>query len=322
MPETTARYTPTEAESISVAREALLKPLAEARRQSTEGRQKTGAKLAPVSEPRSRDAASVGVGYGRLTLTAAALEACGYGLDMMFAMTRLQRWEKLSEWPLAVLAVVFLAAYAYPILHPDLGHAERHSCDWLVYATWALFFVDFVIRVVLAERRARYVGYHFYDVVILAVPVLRPLRLLRLLVLLRFLNRRAADSLRGRVAVYVSMSAALVIFCAALAVLDAERGHRDANITSFGDAIWWATTTVTTVGYGDHYPVTTEGRYVAVALMIAGVALIGVVTASFASWLIDRVRQVEEESRAASAADLQLLRDEIASLRAELTTRR
>jgi voltage-gated potassium channel len=232
--------------------------------------------------------------------------------------TRLDRWERRSEWPLALLAIVFLGAYAYPILHPDLGHLERHVCDWLVYSTWALFFLEFAIRVWLAERRTHYVGRHLHDVVILAVPALRPLRLLRLLVLLRFLNRRAADSLRGRVAVYVCAGAGLVIFCAALAVLDAERGRPHANITSFGDAIWWATTTVTTVGYGDHYPVTTEGRFVAVALMIAGIALIGVVTASFASWLIDRVRQVEEETQAINAADLRALRDEIAQLRAAI----
>jgi voltage-gated potassium channel len=57
----------------------------------------------------------------------------------------------------------------------------------------------------------------------------------------------------------------------------------DANITDFGDAIWWAVTTMTTVGYGDRYPVTSAGRMVAFALMIGGIALLGTATATLAS---------------------------------------
>ena len=87
-------------------------------------------------------------------------------------------------------------------------------------------------------------------------------------------------------------------------MLEAERGAQAASIKSFGDAIWWALTTVTTVGYGDHFPVTARGRLVAAGLMIGGTALLGVVTATFASWSIDRVSEVEEESRAATQRDL------------------
>jgi Ion channel len=78
--------------------------------------------------------------------------------------------------------------------------------------------------------------------------------------------------------IYVAGGASLLAFCAALAVLDAERSSPDANIGDFGDAIWWAVTTMTTVGYGDHYPVTAAGRLVAFVLMIGGIALLGTVT--------------------------------------------
>jgi voltage-gated potassium channel len=74
-----------------------------------------------------------------------------------------------------------------------------------------------------------------------------------------------------------SAARGLVLFVAALAVLQAERGHPGGNIESFGDALWWAVTTVTTVGYGDRFPVTTTGRFVAGGLMLAGIALLGVV---------------------------------------------
>src|SRR6185437_17060771 len=107
------------------------------------------------------------------------------------------------------------------------------------------------------------------------------------------LNRRATDSLRGKVAIYVAGATVIVLFCAALAVLDAERRNAHANITTFGDALWWASTTVMTVGYGDRFPVTVAGRFVAVGLMLGGIALLGVVTASIASWLIGRVRDAE-----------------------------
>jgi voltage-gated potassium channel len=58
------------------------------------------------------------------------------------------------------------------------------------------------------------------------------------------------------------------------------------NIKNFGDGLWWAMTTVTTVGYGDKFPVTTEGRFLAVALMIMGISLVGVITASVAAWFV------------------------------------
>jgi len=113
----------------------------------------------------------------------------------------------------------------------------------------------------------------------------------------------------------------MVVFLAALAELDAERDAADATITTFGDALWWSLATVTTVGYGDAYPVTATGRLVAGGLMLAGIALLGVVTASLASWLVQRVSEIEEESEAATRRDLALLRTELAALRRELETR-
>jgi voltage-gated potassium channel len=140
------------------------------------------------------------------------------------------------------------------------------------------------------------VARHPFELVVLVLPMVRPLRVLRLVTLLRVLNRTAAGNLRGRVALYVSTGSLLIAFVAALAVLESERSAEDASITTFGEAIWWACTTMTTVGYGDLYPVTPSGRLVAVGLMFGGIALLGTVTATFASWLIEAVREEADET--------------------------
>ena len=227
---------------------------------------------------------------------------------------RVRAWEQRAEWPLTVIALLFLVAYAWPILEPGLAPALRELCRVVNYLTWLLFALDFLARVMLARRRGRYVVRHLPDLAVVALPIFRPLRLLRLVLLLRVLNRRASESFRGRVVVYVSGSAVILILCASLAVLDAERGHPASNINTFGDALWWSITTVTTVGYGDHFPATTEGRAVAVGLMIGGIALIGVVTATIASWLIDRVRDIQESTE----PDLAMLHAELREVRSEL----
>jgi voltage-gated potassium channel len=239
------------------------------------------------------------------------------------ARRRVKVWLERTDWVLAGVAVLFLLAYAWPILEPHLARGWKRACGVTQLAAWILFAADYVTRLWVARDRRRYFTKHLLDLLIVALPALRPLRLLRLVVLFRVLNRKAAASLRGRVPLYVSVSASTLVVCAALAVLDAERNAAGSNIRSFGSALWWAVVTVTTVGYGDHFPVTLQGRFVAGGLMIGGVALIGVVTASFAAWFIDRVRDEEDEAQAATRRDLETiaarldaLTDEIRSLRA------
>lgn len=203
--------------------------------------------------------------------------------------TRVERWERRTEVPLILLALAFLVAYAWPILDPRLDPTTRDALDVTGWAVWVAFTIDFAIRLVLADNRRTYAIRHWYDVALIALPLLRPLRLLRLLAFARMLNRGVASGLTGRVTAYVVGAAVAAVGLGALAVLDAERPDRDANIRTFGDALWWATTTVTTVGYGDLYPVTTTGRLLAVALMLVGIAVVGSVTAAVATWFVSAV---------------------------------
>ena len=210
-------------------------------------------------------------------------------------MTRIERWESRAEVPLMLLAVAFLVAYAWPVVDPGLDRDVEHYFSLVSWTVWAAFAVDFGVRLALVDDRRRYALKHWYDVVLIVVPLLRPLRLLRLVALIRILNRSAAGSLLGRASTYAVGSAVLAVGLGAVAVLDAEQDAPGARITTIGDALWWAAVTVTTVGYGDYYPVTTPGRLIAVVLMVVGIGLVGVVTASVAAWLVRAVEDEEED---------------------------
>ncbi|TDC85183.1 two pore domain potassium channel family protein [Micromonospora sp. KC606] len=228
-----------------------------------------------------------------------------------------ETWERRTAVPLTALAVAFLVAYAAPILRPDLAPGWRQLCEVTAIVVWLLFWVDIVVRLRLAADRRRFLREHLFDLVVLALPVLRPLRALRLVMVVLAINRRTETWARGRLAVYVAATTALLVLVSALAVLDAERSAPQANITSFVDALWWATVTITTVGYGDHYPVTAGGRFVALGLMIGGIGLIGFVTGSLATWIVERVSAGGRPS-AVTGEDVAALRAEIAALRQRL----
>jgi len=181
-----------------------------------------------------------------------------------------------------------------------------------------LFGVDYAVRLALSVQRWRFVRSNLLDLAVLALPVLRPLRLLRLVALVAILNRAGSNSLRGRVVVYAVGGTTLLVVCGALAITDAERGRPGASIADVGDGLWWAITTMTTVGYGDRYPVTTTGRFVAAALMVSGIALLGLVTATLASWLVERVAETTEADQAATRAQVEELTSEVRALRGQL----
>ncbi|MDQ6658877.1 MAG: potassium channel family protein [Actinomycetota bacterium] len=232
--------------------------------------------------------------------------------------TRQLQWEQSSDTTLTAAAAVFLVAYAVEVLAPDLTMPWRRICDALQWLTWAAFVVDYVVRLALAPHRGRWFVRHLIDLLVVALPVLRPLRLLRLITVLEVLNRHAGSTLRGRVTTFVIGSTSLVVFVAALAELDVERGVAGSTINGFGSSLWWAATTITTVGYGDTYPVTSTGRLVSVGLMVCGIALLGIVTATLASWFVDRIREVDEQTAAGTSADLAELTTEVRALRAEI----
>ena len=238
----------------------------------------------------------------------------------MPTQTDLQRWERRAEWPLAAAAVVFLVLFSIQVLaHPQGREAfVLWAISWIV---WGVFILDYVVRLYLAPHRWRWFVQHLLDFAIVALPLVRPLRLLRLLVLIEVLQKAIGDAFRGRIVIYTVSGVVLLIYTASLAVFDKERYLPGATINSFGKAVWWSITTVTTVGYGDVYPVTNTGRVIAVLLMIGGISLVGVVTATLASWIIERVAEEETVIQAANVAHIEELRSEIRELSQQLRER-
>ena len=185
--------------------------------------------------------------------------------------------------------VLVLAVASVPLFLLENRHGWVEAAGWIVVAA---FFVDLVVRVALVEGSRRdYLIRHWYDVAIVVLSVLpmaRPLRALRAVRVLRLARalvaaHKMANSLvlawRGMHGKAPLVSCAGLSVAAVLTVWEAESAA-GGTIESFGAALWWAATTITTVGYGDLSPVTPVGRVAAVVLMVSGVSLFGLVTAN------------------------------------------
>jgi voltage-gated potassium channel len=237
-------------------------------------------------------------------------------------MSRLDHWRQRTEWPLIGVAVIFLVAYGLPIALPSLPHWVDMLSSSLMTVAWLAFAVDYVVRLSLADDKWRFVRRYPLDLLVVALPLLRPLRLLLLVKVLQRFSRTGVQRLRGRVVTYATGGTALLVLTSALAITDTERGAPGATIESLGDGFWWAITTMTTVGYGDQFPVTSAGRFIAAGLMVGGIALLGVVTATLASWMVQTVEESAEDEAMATREQVDVLMEEVRALRAELARAR
>lgn len=228
-----------------------------------------------------------------------------------------ERWDRLAYWPLLATAIAFIAVYSWQVIADVTGPAYL-GVRIVMALSWLVFAGDYAVRLAIASPRGAWFRAHLFDLLVVVLPALRPLRLLRALTLVRALHRTAGTALRSRISIYGAGAAVILIWIAALAELEAERGAPHANIENFGDAVWWAFVTLTTVGYGDFYPVTPWGRTVAVLLMCGGVTVVGVVTATTASWLIERGAHGDDGDEPATRGQVRTLTEQVAALTARL----
>jgi voltage-gated potassium channel len=230
------------------------------------------------------------------------------------------------SYQLFMLALCFFALGTLAVhSFVSLSEASRQILEYADAAICGLFLIDFGNSLARAPNRWRYLftwGWLDFLSSIPAIPVLRLGRAGRVVRIVRVLRGvRATKILSGLVldrrAESAGLAAALVtlllVIFSSLAIVQFETGP-DSNIKSAGDALWWALSTITTVGYGDRFPVTAEGRLVAVILMMAGIALFGVVSGFVAAWFLAPANRAQK-------SELDEVRDELRGLRELLENR-
>jgi len=190
-----------------------------------------------------------------------------------------------------ILGVVYLASYITEVLAEPTGlFGEALSAlGWTIYA---IFVAELIARIIASRHMLssvdgllEFVRQYWLSVLAAILPAFRILRFMRFIIVLRAFQPFAARRTH-RLAFLTGVTVPLLLLTAAVTVLDAERDAIGANITSFGDALWWSLASVTTVGYGDRFPVTDEGRLVATFLMVIGIGLFGSLTAILAAWVL------------------------------------
>lgn len=229
------------------------------------------------------------------------------GADQVDQVTTpgLRFWRRWTDVPLIVLALGSLPILLLEFVNRRLSQTDRTFISAVNIIVFVAFIVDYVVELVLAGNRRAHIRKEWTSLLIAAsqgvallhsLEVFGAMRILRALRPVTFLWRLvaigAAESkevwatFRER-AVMVAVSVAGFVWLTSAAaftiVEDVGVGRR---VDSFGDALWWSAATISTVGYGDIYPVTAFGRVIAVFTMIVGVSTFGVVTAKLASWML------------------------------------
>lgn len=234
--------------------------------------------------------------------------------DPRSAEKRVDSEPAFGPWQLVILG---LSLYVLGVLFIQTVFALPPQTHQLLEMTDSIicivFIFDFFKNLICSENRLGYLKYGWIDLVS-SIPMFnafrvgRMFRLIRILRILRGIRSTKIiiayvfrNRARGTLATVAMLSVTIMIF-SAIAILNLENVP-EANIKTAGDALWWAFVTITTVGYGDRFPVTHEGRILAGILMICGVGMFGTFTGCVASWFMPSAERQE---------------DEIAALRAEL----
>jgi len=200
-------------------------------------------------------------------------------------------WITHTDLPLTVLAALFLGIYSGEVLLPENTPGQQlltlagQIIYWIFAFDVAMRFIAFLMLPKEHRSFFKFLKNNVVPILSIAAPMFRSLRITRFVLDLR--GRMDFTISRTERAIVILLTALpIFLYTSALAVLSAERDAPDANIETFWDALWWAAITLTTVGYGDHYPVTAEGRLVAGGLLVASIGILSTATALVSKWIL------------------------------------
>ena len=202
--------------------------------------------------------------------------------------------KKTWNWILTALAIAFLFGYSYPAFVPDVSPSSQSILDGIQWVSWIAFAADLLFGVYKSSDKVQFLKKHPLEILAVVLPFLRPLRLLRFISFGTLVFEKVNLGKSIAITFKVIVTALFLTYLAGIEITMAERGKPGATIESVGDGFWWAITTLTTVGYGDIYPTTTEGRFIAVGLMISGICVLGFISATVAAWF---VKMTQDDSR-------------------------
>ena len=193
---------------------------------------------------------------------------------------------RIWDETLTFLALSFLVAFSYPAFVDPGPSSTQKLLNIVQWVSWIAFAIDLIYGLSNAKDKKKYLKKHPLEIAAVLLPFLRPLRVMRVISFGGLAIQKVAIGRQFAITIKVLLASIFVAYISAIQITIAERTVDGSNIKNFGDGLWWAITTVTTVGYGDRYPTTTEGRLIAIALMIMGISLMGVITASVAAWFV------------------------------------
>jgi voltage-gated potassium channel len=223
------------------------------------------------------------------------------------------RIERVTKYPMALLGLAWLVL-AIVVLTTDINDSTSTVLVGTLFGLWVITLVEYLVRLVVTPDRPGYIRRRWVEPATVLVPPLQGWHVVgieKMSLLVREAQLRVGSILKHHSLFRVLIAAVVTLFLGAWLALLFEEKARGSNIHDYPDALWWAIVTVTTVGYGGYYPVTSGGRCVAVVLMLVGIGLIGALTATIASYFVEE--QADQEK-----ADLSRRLDRIEEMLAQV----